>query len=145
MTNQPDSVFAAAYTYAAPKSQGQRYTCPISTCSWTYDAPPPPAVDPAALAHIFGPGVITVQAVNHYRTEVETVLDDHFKRHPTAEYIAEINSLQGLSLGLVKQVQELSEALADALRRSPDLRREVDPAAQLTAAVRPTLGVITGL
>lgn len=146
MPDQPDNTVALAYAYAAPAPKGQRYTCPISTCSWTYDAPPAPAVDPAALAHIFGPGVITAQAVHHYRTEIEAVLDDHFKRHPIAEYIVQINELQGLSLGLIKQVQELSDALSDALRRAPDLRRDVDPAPQLSAAVGPgVLGLITGL
>lgn len=145
MPDQPDSVLALAYAFGAAKPQGHHYTCPISTCSWTYEAPPAPDVDTSALASVFGPGIIAAQAVHHHRAKIEAVLDDHFKRHPIAEYIVQINELQGLSLGLIGQVQELGEALADALRRSPDLRREVDPAAQLTAAVRPTPGVITGL
>jgi len=145
MPDQLDSITALTYAYGVPEPRGQRYTCPISTCSWTYDAPRPPVVDTSALAGIFGPGIFAAQALHHYRTQVEAVLDDHFSQHTVAEYIVQINELQGLSLGLVKQVQELSDALADALRRSPDLRREVDPAAQLAVAVRPTLGVITDI
>jgi len=144
MPDQPDITIGVQRATAAATLHGQRYTCPISTCSWTYDPPPPPAVA-ATLAHIFGPGVMTARAVSNYHSQIEAVLADHFGRHSIAEYVTEINSLQGLSLGLIKQVQELSEALADALRRSPDLRREVDPAAQLTAAVRPTPAVITGI
>lgn len=146
MFHPSDNAAALAMAHAARALESQRYTCPISTCSWTYDAPPSPTVDPAALAHIFGPGVITAQAVHTYRSEIEAVLNDHFSQHTIAEYIVQINELQGLSLGLIKQVQEVSDALSDALRRSPDLRRDVDPAAQLSAAVGPgTFGLITGL
>lgn len=146
MPDQPDNSLALALAHAAPAPTGQRYTCPINTCSWTYDAPPAPVDDPNSLAHIFDIGVIAAQELHHYRTKIEAVLDDHFKQHTIAEYIVQINELQGLSLGLIKQVQELGEALSDALRRSPDLRRDVDPAAQLSAAVGPgTFGLITGL
>lgn len=113
----------------------ERYECPIGTCSWVYDAPPMPAVDPGVLAAILGPGVMAVQTVNRYHTTVEGVLEEHFSLHKLAEYVAEITNLRNLNIGLIGQMQQLSEAFKDALKASPDLQREVDPAVQLSVSL----------
>jgi hypothetical protein len=111
MPDQPDITIgvqggAAATEPAAPNSE--RYHCPISTCSWTVDIETAPVIDPQVLAHVFGPGVMALQAADNHRAKIERALEEHCATHTIVEYVAEIGDLTAVVIGLRAQLGTLT-------------------------------------
>lgn len=89
---------------------GTRHLCPLeTTCSWSFIAPPAPIVGEQALADIFGPGTMKLQATNEHLAAIELALTEHIVTHSPIEFVTEIAKLRELSIGLAKQLAEMGQ------------------------------------
>lgn len=79
-------------------------SCPL--CEWLYEVPRlnPVATHPSTLASVFGPGTFAVHAINSHNERVERALEEHFKVHTTAQWLAKVTQLQ-------RQVDQLNERM----------------------------------
>lgn len=67
--------------------------CPL--CDWQYELKPlHPDVGPDTLASVFGPGIMLQTALNQRTQDTERALEEHFKKHTTAEWLQKVSSLQ---------------------------------------------------
>jgi hypothetical protein len=69
-------------------------TCPVDDCVWTH-LETMPVMPEGALANVFGPGVMAMQARNTLRERVEHALREHHKIHEVQDYLSTITRLRG--------------------------------------------------
>lgn len=115
MPDQPDitvpiqGAAGPAATEPGPPN-GERFVCPLTACGWYFDMPPAVVIDEQVLAHVFGPGVMTLQAADQRQDKIERELGDHFNNHTNVEFLTEIARLQALVIDLTGQLAKMGDA-----------------------------------
>ena len=105
--------------------------CPI--CDWKHEAEPP-KVPPEALASVFGPGVMSMVAMQQHAQDIERALDAHFRTHSTLDWVRATVRLRDKNAALAKELRATDEAMGDytvnIIRSLPEaaakLRAEVE-------------------
>lgn len=69
------------------------FNCVLETCQWSTSIPifAPPE---GALADIFGPGAMSLQAKHHHDYEAERIVGDHYATHGMADFVTTIMQLR---------------------------------------------------
>lgn len=68
-------------------------TCPVDECTWS-TTNKPPALEPTALAEVFGLGVISAVARSEYHQELEARIDAHLQKHTVLEWTKTVMRLR---------------------------------------------------
>jgi hypothetical protein len=85
--NAPDSVVTPEPTYSI-------LLCPLDGCGWLHREEIPDVAE-GTLAHVFGPGVMSVVAKTQHHERLEQLLENHFTSHKTEDYLRTITRLKG--------------------------------------------------
>lgn len=92
--------------------------CAISTCDWALHDQPP-TMPAGLLAGEFGLGVMSQISLSQHYARREQLLREHLETHSLLEFVTEISQLRNLNIGLVEQMQQLTEIvkISSGLRR----------------------------
>ena len=99
--------------------------CIVAGCRWKHEIPPPPNVNPIALASVFGSGTMQDVALARYNEEIETTLREHLERHTLVEWAQTVMTWRARSEAAHTRILELEKEKAelelelDRLRTGP--------------------------